>query len=129
MTPVSELEIARTNWKRSGRSVELLVNLNVYGHSHSARAVGDMLAAANMFLQVPLFDGRSAGYDNPQYLKLPNVAHISLEHPATATDQEEISKPKEDPDIEIASLLDHIPQSRFLKEIFTSNRLRTFLIK
>jgi SWI/SNF-related matrix-associated actin-dependent regulator of chromatin subfamily A3 len=127
IAPISCMEKARTQWKRSGKT-ELLVQFNVYGHTHSASAVGDILAAARLFLQVPTYDKRCAIYDNPQYLKLPDVAHIILEEPPVSTPHtsaahEQVSH------YEIESLLDHIPQSNHLREGFTSDKIRTPLIK
>ena len=123
------LEKARTQWKRSGKSARLLVSMNIYGLEHSASAVGDALAAAKLFLQDPIYDTRSATYDNPQYLKLPDVARMTLDSSDASTLQAPTRDHKEASSSEIETLLDHIPQSRFLREAFTNDRIRTPLIK
>lgn len=106
-----------------------MVNFNVYGHEHAAQKVGDALANARMFLQVPLFDGRNSTYENPQDLKLPDVAHIELNDPTTIALQATHQESKEVSRTEIESLLDHIPQSNLLRGVFTSHRVITPLMK
>jgi SWI/SNF-related matrix-associated actin-dependent regulator of chromatin subfamily A3 len=123
----SSLETAKSRWKKTGKPTELLVNLNVYGHNHSARVVGDTLADKRLFLQDPLYDGRSANYDNPQYLKLPDVAHISLDSPAPVTPEQAYKLPAEASRLEIEELLDHIPQPKILRGVFTNRSVVTVL--
>jgi hypothetical protein len=98
-----------------------MVNFNVYGHEHAAQKVGDTLANARMFLQVPLFNGRNTTYENPQDLKLLDVAHIELNGPITIALQETHHESKDISRSEIESLLDHIPQSNLLRGVFTSH--------
>jgi SWI/SNF-related matrix-associated actin-dependent regulator of chromatin subfamily A3 len=126
------IEKARTQWKQSGKSAALLIDISTYGPdvSHVAKLVGRALSDAKLFLQPPRFATGSFPYDNPQYLKLPNVSHVQLE------DTPEVSPfvPSQDDDkdvsrSELESILDHIPQPKFLRQAFTSVRIRTPLMK
>ena len=126
---VTGLRKARTEWQRSGNSAQLLVTLNVYGHDHAAFSVGDSLAAAKLFLQVPPYDRRSAMYDNPQYLKLPDVGHISLNEEPVLNSQPPSEDQNDASTAEIATLFDHIPQCESLNGVFSSDRIKTPLIK
>ncbi|EUC34822.1 hypothetical protein COCCADRAFT_92479 [Bipolaris zeicola 26-R-13] len=77
----TSLEKARAEWKKSGRSANLLVDVNVYGPNTSgvAKAAGRILSNTRLFLQSPSFVTRLVTYDNPQYLKLPNVSNYQRE--------------------------------------------------
>jgi hypothetical protein len=123
----SGLDAARSKWKKSGRPTELLVNLNVYGHNHSAQVVGDTLADMRLFLQVPLYDGRSAVYDNPQYLKLPGIEHLNLGAVVSVVPEQAFDLPAEVSRLEIEELLDHIPQPKILREVFINDAAITVL--
>lgn len=126
---ILSLEHARTQWRKAGKSSQLLVDFNIYGHEHSASKVGDALAIAKLFLQVPTYDTRSTTYDNPQDLKLPDVAHMSLGNSLEPPPQSAIRDGQEASSSEIETLLDHIPQSTFLRVAFTNDRISTPLIK
>jgi SWI/SNF-related matrix-associated actin-dependent regulator of chromatin subfamily A3 len=128
----SSLEKARTQWRQSGKSAIMSVDVSVYGPvvAHIAKPAARALSDAKLFLQLPRFATKDSPYDNPQYLKLPNVAHIQLK------DTLEISSPapfqNNDKDVsrsELDSVLDHIPQQKFLRQASTSVRIRTPLMK
>jgi hypothetical protein len=129
LVQTSSLDTARSKWKRSGKPTEVLVNVNIYGHDHAARDVGDCLANLRLFLQIPLYDERSSPYENPQYLKLPGVEHINLDSPAPITPDQAHQESREVSRSEIETLLDHIPQPNFLREVFTNPRTITLLKK
>jgi hypothetical protein len=129
IAPSSSLEAAISKWKKTAKPTELLVNFNVYGHSHASRLVGDTLADMRLFLQVPMYDGRSAIYDNPQYLKLPDVEHITLDLPAPVAPEQACKLPAEVSRLEIEELFDHIPQPKILREVFTNHSIITVLKK
>ncbi|EUC42633.1 hypothetical protein COCMIDRAFT_103006 [Bipolaris oryzae ATCC 44560] len=77
----ASLEKARAEWKKSGRAANLLVDVNIYGPNTSgvAKPAGRILSNARLFLQPPSFVTRLVTYDNPQYLKLPNISDYQLE--------------------------------------------------
>lgn len=126
----SPLDKAVSQWKKSGKGKEFVVDLNVYGHEHSARVVGDMLADARLFLQFPKSDNRGLVYDNPQYLKLPNVASTELfQMNSEIAQKANPEEPKEVSASEIEILLDHIPQPKFLRHDFSHTRILTPLIE
>jgi SWI/SNF-related matrix-associated actin-dependent regulator of chromatin subfamily A3 len=110
----------------------MLVDVSVYGPvvAHVAKLAARTLSDAQLFLQIPRFATKDFPYDNPQYLKLPNVSHVQLE------DTLEISSPapfqnndKHVSRSELDSVLDHIPQPKFLRQASTSVRIRTNLMK
>jgi SWI/SNF-related matrix-associated actin-dependent regulator of chromatin subfamily A3 len=126
----ASLEKARAEWKKSGRSANLLVDLNIYGPSTAklAKSAGKILGNAKLFLQPPSFITRPVTYDNPQYLKLPNALDMQvIDVPSTkfAVPLSEIAK--EATHVELESVLDSIPQSKFLREASTNWRIRTVL--
>jgi hypothetical protein len=93
-------------------------------------SVGNTLAAAKLFLQVPNFDRRSLLYVNPQDLMLPDLMDIDMEPSIMGTFQAaHHDHVKEISFSEIESLLDHTPQSRSLRESYTGDRIRTQLLK
>ncbi|KAH7090599.1 hypothetical protein FB567DRAFT_295929 [Paraphoma chrysanthemicola] len=125
----SGLEKARSQWRKSGKSAELPVCFNIYGHEHAAQGVGDMLAAMKMFLQIPAHDRRSLPHSNPQYLYLPGVDNIDIDEPPEGKASDAAAEAKEVTALEIEAVLDHIPQADFLQEHFANSRIRTILQK
>ncbi|KAH7075543.1 hypothetical protein BKA63DRAFT_300063 [Paraphoma chrysanthemicola] len=125
----SGLERARSQWRKSGKSAELPVCFNIYGHEHAAQDVGDMLAAMKMFLQIPVHDRRSLPHSNPQYLHLPGVDNIDIDEPPESKVSDAAVEAKEVTALEIEAVLDHIPQADFLQEHFANSRIRTTLQK
>lgn len=128
----TSLEKARAEWKKSGRSANLLVDVNVYGPNTSgvAKAAGRILSNTRLFLQSPSFVTRLVTYDNPQYLKLPNVSKLQImEAPSTNFAALLSGNAKESTYSELESVLDNIPQSKVLREVSTSWRIRTVLQK
>ncbi|KAJ6286390.1 SNF2 family N-terminal domain-containing protein [Bipolaris maydis] len=126
----TSLEKARAEWKKSGRSANLLVDINVYGPNTSgvAKPAGRILSNARLFLQPPSFVTRLVTYDNPQYLKLPNVSELQImEAPSTNFAAPLSGSAKESTYSELESVLDNIPQSKILREVSTSWRIRTVL--
>lgn len=117
-TTSSNLEAARGKWEALRNPTELRVSFNVYGHDHSAQIVGDTLASMKLFLQVPMYDTRSLVYDNPQDLKLLDVAELNLDVPAPVSVEQASDIPPEVSRLEIDALLDHIPQPGILRDIF-----------
>jgi hypothetical protein len=125
----SSLDISRSQWRQSGKSAELFVCFNIYGHEHAAQTVGDMLAATKMFLQFPAHDGRSLPYANPQYLNLPGVENITLDESPDSNLPNTTLKVREISTLDLEAVLDHIPQAKFLREHVASSRVRTPLKK
>ncbi|KAF2848795.1 hypothetical protein T440DRAFT_556368 [Plenodomus tracheiphilus IPT5] len=116
-------------WRQAGKSAMLSIDLNVYGNPRSARKVGEILSAAKLFLQTPALDARGLRYDNPQYLKLPGVPHVRMVDESKETVDEPTQERQEEVSrSEIDSILDHLPQPRFLREVSTSDRIRTPLM-
>lgn len=130
VVPDDSLEKARVQWKQSGKSAKFVVNTNVYGAPVSAMLVGKILATLKLFLQAPSLGTRSLRYENPQYLKLPGVSQVQI------GDRLDVNTPRPEKVIdeevsrsEIDTILDHIPQSEFLREDFMSDRIITPLKK
>jgi TPP-dependent 2-oxoacid decarboxylase len=128
----SDLEKARTQWKQYGKSATLLMDVNVYGPvtSHITKSVARILSDAMLFLQVPNIVTRPLPYENPQYLKLPNVSHIQIEathEVSTGHSPQDYNKDVSRSELEV--ILDHIQQPNFLREVLTSIRIRTPLMK
>jgi SWI/SNF-related matrix-associated actin-dependent regulator of chromatin subfamily A3 len=128
----SVLEKARTQWRQSGKTATMSLDVSVYGPlvGHVAKLAARTLSDAKLFLQFPRFATKDFPYDNPQYLKLPNVSHVQLEDtleinsPAPIQNNDEhVSRS------ELDSVLDHIPQPKFLRQASTSVRIRTPLMK
>jgi SWI/SNF-related matrix-associated actin-dependent regulator of chromatin subfamily A3 len=126
------LEKAKTQWKQSGKSATLLMDISVCGPGADqvAKLVGRALSDAMFFLQPPRFATNSFSYVNPQYLKLPNVSHVQLEDTPVVSPAAPFQE--DDKDVsrsELESILDHIPQPKFLRQAFSSVRIRTPLMK
>lgn len=125
----SGLEKARSHWRKSGKSADLFVCFNIYGHEHAAQNVGDILAASKMFLQVPNNDRRSLPYNNPQYLRLPDVENIELDESPESNPPNPFIEAKETTALEIEAVMDHIPQADILQKHFANSQIRTVLQK
>jgi SWI/SNF-related matrix-associated actin-dependent regulator of chromatin subfamily A3 len=124
------LEKARAEWKRSGRSANLLVDMNVYGPvtTKDAKSAGEILSNARLFLQAPAYFTRPVIYDNPQYLKLPDVSYMQIvDKPNTNFSAPLLGNMKDITLPELESVLDNIPQSKDLREVSTNWRIRTAL--
>jgi SWI/SNF-related matrix-associated actin-dependent regulator of chromatin subfamily A3 len=124
--PFSALQDVSSAWRKSGRSATAIIDINVYGHPHCAKVVGDILASAKLFLQSPSSDHRSLTYDNPQYLKLPGVSHV--EYIPDLSD-EVSDATAEASRAEIDEILDHLPPPKFLREVSVDGRITTALAK
>jgi SWI/SNF-related matrix-associated actin-dependent regulator of chromatin subfamily A3 len=127
----SDLEKAKTEWKHSGRSARLSLDVGVYGPglSHVAKPVGRTLSDAKLFLQLPRSSTESLPYSNPQYLKVPNVSHIQILDTPEVALTEPLQKNKYVSRVELELILDHIPQPKFLREASTSEQIRTPLMR
>lgn len=123
------LNKASVAWKRAGKSEITTVDFNIYGHRHSGKEVGDALTSMKLFLQEPDTDPRSLTYDNPQYLKLPGVSHVSETTHGPFNNVQLVSSSIGASQAEIEAILDHIPQPTFLREVSTDGRIRTPLIR
>lgn len=128
----ASLEKAGAAWKKSGRSTSLLVDVNVYGPSTTevAKSAGRILSNARLFLQSPSSVSRLATYDNPQSLKLPDLSHMHITHTPSPSLVAPVSHDGKDTShFDLESILDNIPQSKVLREVSTSWRIRTALKK
>lgn len=129
-TTSKALSKARIEWKKSGKSTILHLDINIYGHSHYAKKAAQILSAARLFLQPPSYDHRALPYENPQYLKLSGLKELQL-----AIETETISSKRPNDLIpgpltfDVEAVLDHLPQPKFLVEIATDSRITTILKK
>ncbi|KAF2661288.1 hypothetical protein K491DRAFT_673960 [Lophiostoma macrostomum CBS 122681] len=130
MAPMHAIQSSSSAWKRSGNASTLDVDLNIYGHAHGAKPVSQMLLAAKLFLQPPKADNRCLVYDNPQYLKLPDVAHVAQERSReTSFDQDVNGNPNITSTAEVEALFNDLSPPSFLREASTDSRIRTSLAK
>jgi hypothetical protein len=130
VTSTNALRKARLDWKKSGSSTKLKVDLNVYGHSQFAKTTAAILSSARLFLQPPNYEPRCLAYENPQYLRLPDLDEAdftSLDMPGSTKDSNEDTSQGLASEVEI--ILDHLPQPRFLREIQADERVITKLEK
>ncbi|CAI6242193.1 unnamed protein product [Periconia digitata] len=121
---------ASESLNRSKFHTNLIVDINLYGHAHSAKAAGDALASSQLFLQFPTSDSRGLVYDNPQHLKLPGLADVHyLRHLDTLMEESIEERVQEASRTDIEAILDHMPQHGFLRELSADARISTELVK
>ncbi|KAI8934777.1 hypothetical protein NX059_008464 [Plenodomus lindquistii] len=123
-----KLERAVAIWKKTGKSSTLSIDFNINGSPQSSRKVGDILSAAKLFLQTPTLSSHYLSYENPQYLRLPGVSHVRVIEKRREASNDPVEGNHEVSRAEIDSILDHLPQSKFLRLVSTSNRIRTPLM-
>ena len=129
VTPLAALERARLAWKNIGSSATLEIDVNIYGPWSLGRAVAEKLSAVKLFLQPPAFELRRLPYDNPQYLKLPDVSKAEVFY-------EDISGSRSSPKVvikevsisDVEAILDYLPQPKFLREVMIDGRISTSLV-
>ncbi|PVH98774.1 hypothetical protein DM02DRAFT_29776 [Periconia macrospinosa] len=126
----SAIKDARESLRKSKSFTKLTVDINLYGHHHSAKAAGDALMASQLFLQPPEWDLRSLVYDNPQVLKLPGLDNIDYLDLLDSEADENLEEPQQEASrADIEAILDHLPQHGFLRELSADGRITTDLVK
>ncbi|KAF2116188.1 SNF2 family N-terminal domain-containing protein [Lophiotrema nucula] len=120
------MEKARSAWRTSGSTATLRFDMNVYGHGHASQAVARMLSSVRVFLQSPDVDPRSALYENPQYLKLPDLPSTVIKSPTEFTGRGALAAlSTETTRSEVEALFDQLQQSSFLRQISADKRVTT----
>lgn len=125
----SRLGQAQSSWRKSDKSVNLMIEINLHGHSHSSSTLGRILSNSKIFLQPPDIGLGDVTYENPQEYKIPEDLQLEL---ANAEEQQNLpAQPliAEASLLDIDSIMDHIPQPTFLQEASVDSRIITTLAK
>jgi hypothetical protein len=124
--PLAAYKTASADWKLVGTSTRCAMELNVYSHRHAAGETGKALAQAGMFLQPPGSDFRHVSYENPQCLDLDDVMDVEESTPDFA-ESHEINDGNFNSTQDFSSVLDHLSQPKYLKELEVDERIITSL--
>jgi len=126
--PIAAYETASQGWKRIGTSARCTVELNIYSHRHAALATGKFLAEAGLYLQPPGQDFRQLSYHNPQYLDVEDVMDVEDSSLVTISSRPEDNEGEFDSNSgNISSVIDHLPQPKYLRESVVDERIITKL--
>ena len=126
--PIAAYAKASQDWKRIGTSARCTVELNIYSHRHAAIDTGKLLAEAGLYLQTPGQDFRQLSYHNPQYLDVEDVMDVDDSVLVSTLSHLEDNEGDFDSNSgDISSVIDHLPQPKYLRESLVDERIITTL--
>jgi len=115
----------------SKRSTIISADVNAYGGSSISADVGTHLSRNGIFLQRPVIQFEDLPYENPQYLRLPNVAHVRLvpEVPESILKNANQNLAVDGHSFDIDVLFEELSRPSFLVQATTDFRIKTELLR
>lgn len=124
------------SWQKNKSSTILTVEINIYGAREVADEVGNILSTSGTFLQQPRSGLDGIAYYNPHFFRVPGFSDANSLDTPILTIKDTTSAPiqkagldeRNDPSVEVASILDSLSHHDFLKERFADVRIRRPLL-
>lgn len=115
----------------SRKSTIISADVNAYGSSSISADVGTHLSRNGIFLQRPVMQFADLPYENPQYLRLPNVAHVRLvpEVPGSTLKNTDQDLAVDGHSFDIDVLFEELSCPSFLVQAPTDFRIKTELLR